>query len=76
YIVSGAPVALDRPELGRFNLRGGMTIIPEFLALTIALVAYTAAFIGEIVRAGIQAVSHGQTEAGRSLGLAEGRILN
>ncbi len=51
-----------------------MTLIPEFVALTIALVAYTAAFIGEIVRAGIQAVSHGQSEAGRSLGLPEGRI--
>jgi general L-amino acid transport system permease protein len=76
YLAAGAPVGLDRPELGRFNLRGGMTIIPEFLALTVALVAYTAAFIAEIVRAGIQAVSHGQTEAGRSLGLSEGRILN
>lgn len=76
YVATGMPVAFDNPTLGRFNLQGGMTIIPEFVALLIALVAYTAAFIGEIVRAGIQAVSHGQTEAGRSLGLAEGRILN
>ncbi|MGL4288185.1 MAG: amino acid ABC transporter permease [Phreatobacter sp.] len=76
YLATGLPVGFDQPVQGRFNLQGGMTIIPEFVALLIALVAYTAAFIGEIVRAGIQAVSHGQTEAGRSLGLAEGRILS
>ncbi|MBL8569792.1 MAG: amino acid ABC transporter permease [Phreatobacter sp.] len=76
YLATGMPISFNYAEQGRFNLTGGMTIIPEFVALVIALVAYTAAFIGEIVRAGIQAVSHGQTEAGRSLGLAEGRILN
>lgn len=76
YLGLGMPVSFEFATLGRFNLSGGVTIIPEFVALTLALVAYTAAFIGEIVRAGIQAVSHGQTEAGRSLGLAEGRILN
>lgn len=76
YLAAGMPVSFDYAQQGRFNLAGGMTLIPEFVALTLALVAYTAAFIGEIVRAGIQAVSHGQTEAGRSLGLAEGRILN
>jgi general L-amino acid transport system permease protein len=76
YFVMGMPISFNYAEQGRFNLSGGMTLIPEFVALVIALVAYTAAFIGEIVRAGIQAVSHGQTEAGRSLGLPEGRILN
>jgi general L-amino acid transport system permease protein len=76
YLVMGMPLTFDYAQQGRFNLTGGVTIIPEFLALVLALVAYTAAFIGEIVRAGIQAVSHGQTEAGRSLGLPEGRILN
>lgn len=76
YVVAGMPVSFDYAQQGRFNLTGGMTLIPEFVALTLALVAYTAAFIGEIVRAGIQAVSYGQTEAGRSLGLPEGRILN
>lgn len=76
YLATGAPISFDVPTKGRFNVTGGMTIIPEFIALLVALVAYTAAFIGEIVRAGIQAVSHGQTEAGRSLGLQEGRILN
>jgi general L-amino acid transport system permease protein len=76
YFVTGMPISFEYPTKGRFNLSGGTTVIPEFIALVIALVAYTAAFIGEIVRAGIQAVSHGQTEAGRSLGLSEGRILN
>ncbi len=76
YFVAGMPISFDYAQQGRFNLSGGMTLIPEFVALTVALVAYTAAFIGEIVRAGIQAVSHGQTEAGRSLGLPEGRILS
>lgn len=76
YVATGMPVSFDHPVQGRFNLQGGMTVNPEFVALLVALVAYTAAFIAEIVRAGIQAVSHGQTEAGRSLGLAEGRILN
>jgi general L-amino acid transport system permease protein len=76
YFVTGMPIGFEYPTKGRFNLSGGTTVIPEFIALVIALVAYTAAFIGEIVRAGIQAVSHGQTEAGRSLGLSEGRILS
>ena len=76
YFLTGMPISFEYPTKGRFNLSGGTTVIPEFIALVIALVAYTAAFIGEIVRAGIQAVSHGQTEAGRSLGLSEGRILN
>ncbi|MCP4048251.1 MAG: ABC transporter permease subunit, partial [Gammaproteobacteria bacterium] len=53
----------------------GMNIIPELMALLFALVAYTAAFIAEIVRAGIQAVSHGQTEAAHALGLRQGPTL-
>ena len=57
------------PEKGRFNIRGGIEILPEFCALLFGLVIYTAAFIAEAVRAGIQAVSHGQTEAAYSLGL-------
>jgi general L-amino acid transport system permease protein len=65
----GVPLTLDYPALAGFNFKGGMVMIPEFVALLLALSAYTAAFIAEIVRAGILAVSHGQTEAARSLGL-------
>jgi general L-amino acid transport system permease protein len=63
------PLELSFPEKGRFNIRGGLEILPEFAALLFGLVIYTAAFIAEAVRAGIQAVSHGQTEAAYSLGL-------
>jgi general L-amino acid transport system permease protein len=63
-------------ELKGFNFKGGMVLRPEYLALTLALALYTAAFIAEIVRAGIQAISHGQTEAGRALGVKESRIMS
>ena len=69
YLASGMPISLDWPALKGFNFRGGMTITPEFLALWFALSIYTGAFIAEIVRAGIQSVSHGQTEAAHALGL-------
>lgn len=71
----GSPMTFDLPQLGRFNINGGTTIIIELLALLIALVIYTAAFIAEIVRSGIQAVSHGQTEAAQSLGLPANKTL-
>ena len=64
------------PELKGFNFKGGGRITPEFIALWLALSLYTAAFIGEIVRAGITAVNHGQTEASMALGLSRGRTLN
>jgi len=67
--LSGFPVKFDFPEMGRFNIRGGIEILPEFAALLFGLSIYTAAFIAEVVRAGIQAVPHGQTEAAYSLGL-------
>jgi general L-amino acid transport system permease protein len=76
FLALGQPVTLVFPEMGGFNIRGGTRVVPEFTALLVGLVTYSAAFIGEIVRSGIQAVYHGQTEAGRSLGLKEGRILN
>jgi general L-amino acid transport system permease protein len=69
FAVSGLPLSFGYPELGRFNIRGGIEILPEFLALLFGLSIYTAAFIAEAVRAGISAVSHGQTEAAYSLGL-------
>ncbi|MCS0493515.1 amino acid ABC transporter permease [Ancylobacter sp. MQZ15Z-1] len=74
-IVTGFPISFDHPELKGFNFAGGIRIIPEFVALTVALATYTAAFIAENVRAGIQAVSHGQTEAAHSLGLRNGQTL-
>jgi general L-amino acid transport system permease protein len=74
-LVFGAPVSFEFPELKGFNFSGGSRIIPEFVALTLALSLYTAAFIAEIVRAGIQSVHKGQMEAGASLGLQRGSIL-
>ncbi len=68
-LVFGDPFHWTVPQLTGFNFRGGWVVIPELMALTLALTIYTAAFIAENVRSGIQAVSHGQTEAARSLGL-------
>ena len=63
------PITLEMAELKDFNFKGGLVLRPEYLALTLALALYTAAFIAEIVRAGIQAISHGQTEAAYALGI-------
>ena len=68
-LLLGVPWTWEYPELVGFNYRGGTVLLPEFLALLFALILYTSAFIAEIVRAGIQSVSHGQTEAARALGL-------
>ena len=65
----GAALHWDVPELRGFNVRGGMALIPELAALTLALSVYTSAFIAEIIRSGIQSVPFGQHEAARSLGL-------
>lgn len=69
FLLLGAPVTFEYPELKGFNFAGGLTILPELIALLLALSIYTASFIAEIVRAGILAVSHGQTEAAHALGL-------
>jgi len=74
-LLFGLPVTFEVPELKGFNFSGGSRIIPEFVALTVALSTYTAAFIAEIVRAGIQSVHKGQMEAGSSLGLQRGSVL-
>ncbi|HEX9587276.1 MAG TPA: amino acid ABC transporter permease, partial [Bradyrhizobium sp.] len=74
-LVFGAPVRFEIPELKGFNFSGGSRLIPEFVALTLALSTYTAAFIAEIVRAGIVSVHKGQMEAGASLGLSRGSTL-
>ena len=70
-----APVTFDLPVRERFNFTGGLALSPEFTALLVGLVLYTAAFIGEVVRGGIQAVRRGQLEAARALGLSEGDTL-
>jgi general L-amino acid transport system permease protein len=69
------PITFELPRKGTFNLTGGMQILPEFVALLLGLVTYTAAFIAEVVRAGILAVSKGQSEAAGSLGLTPGQTL-
>ncbi len=76
WIVGGAPLSMSVPALTGFNFKGGMNISPEFAALLLGLVLYTSAFVAEIVRAGIQSVSHGQTEAAMAIGLRPGQILN
>ncbi len=74
-LLTGNPLQWSTPALAGFNFRGGWVMIPELMALTLALTIYTAAFIAENVRSGILAVSHGQTEAARSLGLPAGKTL-
>jgi general L-amino acid transport system permease protein len=73
FLLMGAPLSWDYPVLKGFNFRGGISIIPELLALLLALTIYTGTFIAETVRAGINAVSHGQTEAALALGLTKGQ---
>jgi general L-amino acid transport system permease protein len=75
YFAAGAPLSFSFPEVARFNIRGGTEILPEFAALLVALTIYTAAFIAEVVRAGILAVAPGQTEAAQALGLRSGSTL-
>jgi len=74
-LISQRPVLISLPERGRFRFEVGTIIWPEYLALLLGLVVYTSAFIGEIVRAGIQAVSYGQTEAARAIGLSSSQTL-
>jgi general L-amino acid transport system permease protein len=75
FMALGAPVSFEYPEMGRFRLTGGRTLVPEFVALLTGLTIYTAAFIAEIVRAGVAAVSHGQIEAASALGLRPAQTL-
>jgi len=75
YFITGQPISAEYPALKGFNFKGGLTIIPELLALTFALSIYTATYIAEAVRAGIEAVPSGQKEAAKALGLKEHVIL-
>ena len=75
YFIMGRPVQFEYPELGRFNLSGGFVMLPEFVAVLLGLVFYTASYIAEIVRAGIVGVSKGQKEAAMAIGLSRGQTL-
>ena len=74
-VLPQAPVRFDVPIAGRFNFTGGLALSTAFTAIVLGLVLYTAAFIAEVIRGGIQAVRHGQVEAARALGLSEGDTL-
>ena len=75
YFVTGQPLHWELPVMGGFRPRGGFAVQPEFVALVLGLAVYTGAFIAEIVRSGILAVSKGQWEAAGSLGLSRGQVL-
>ncbi len=75
FALAGFPLAFSVPQMGRFNVSGGVEILPEFAALVLALTIYTAAFIAEVVRAGVLSVHAGQTEAAQALGLRSAATL-
>jgi general L-amino acid transport system permease protein len=71
YLLIGSPLQFDFAILGKFNLKGGMAVVPEFLALAFALSVYTATYIAEAIRSGIEAVDKGQKEAAAAIGLTQ-----
>ncbi len=75
FLAGGNPLTLEVPILEGFNYKGGLRLTPEFTALLVGLVLYTAAYIAEVVRAGIQAVSKGQVEAASAIGLSSFQVL-
>ena len=75
FFILGSPLSFEHPELKGFNFKGGLVIRPEFIAMFLALSIYTAAFISEIVRAGIMSVSKGQREASAAIGLKQTWIM-
>jgi general L-amino acid transport system permease protein len=75
FVLAGAPLTFELPVLKGFNFQGGMVLGPEFMAMLFGISLYTATFIAETVRAGILAVSYGQTEAAASLGLRNGQVM-
>ena len=76
WLAFGTPLKMDAPKLVGFNFEGGVMVSPEFIALLMGLILYTAAFVAEVVRAGIQSVSKGQREAAMSIGLRPTFVLN
>jgi general L-amino acid transport system permease protein len=76
WFIYGAPTGMNIPTLNGFNFKGGVTVSPEFSALLLGLVFYTAAFVAEIVRAGIQSIGRGQIEAAKAVGLNTGQVLH
>ena len=75
FLLLGSPLSFDLAVLGKFNLKGGMQIVPEFIALTFALSVYTATYIAEAIRSGIEAVDKGQKEAAAAIGLTQTQSL-
>ena len=75
WLVGGAPSQFDSPKKGDFSIENGGSLTPEFLSVLIGLTVYTAAFVAEVVRAGIQSVARGQGEAAAALGLAQGQTM-
>jgi general L-amino acid transport system permease protein len=75
WLVGGAPSQMNSPNQGEFAIENGGSLTPEFLALLLGLTIYTAAFVAEVVRSGVQAVSHGQAEAAAALGLSRGQTM-
>jgi len=75
WLAGGAPADVDFPVKGEFAIENGGSVTPEFLALWLGLTFYTAAFVAEVVRAGIQSVPAGQSEAAAALGLGRGTVL-
>jgi len=76
WLAFGTPLKMDPPKFVGFNFQGGLMVSPEFIALLMGLILYTAAFVAEVVRAGIQSVSKGQKEAAMSIGLRPTLVLN
>ncbi len=75
WLVGGAPMAMNAPKQGEFAVEGGGSLTPEFMAVLLGLTVYTAAFVAEVVRAGIQSVARGQSEAASALGLGRGQEM-
>jgi general L-amino acid transport system permease protein len=75
FAIAGWPVTWSYPELAAFNFKGGMTVVPEMAALLLGLSIFYAASTAEVVRSGVMAISHGQTEASMALGLTRGQAL-